>query len=345
MIKNPVAGIHYPGSLPELRTWFVSDAACLDYLDWLRWPEGFLCPWCAGVADWGQSGRRRCGDCGRHVTATSGTIFHRTRTPLSQWFEAAWLFTSSKQGLSALELQKVAALGSYQTAWSMLHKFRQAMSGTGRERLTGRVEVDEGLYGGAAEGPPGRGALGKTLVAAAVEGRGAGFGRIRMQVIDSASEESLTQFLAATIEPGSTLITDGWSSYPAAARAAGLIHERYVVSGSGHQAHELLPGVHRVFSLSKRVLAATYQGGVQPDHLQAYLDEYVFRFNRRHAKHRGLLFLRLIEQSVTSPPAPFKSLIARPGHRDRPHPKFAGSGTGAATLNGTPLDKPWRDAP
>lgn len=184
--------------------------------------------------------------------------------------------------------------------------------------------------------------MGKTLVAAAVELHGKGFGRIRMQIIESASEKDLAEFLTNTILPGSTLVTDGWSAYPPAAKTAGLVHERYVVSGSGHQAHELLPGVHRVFSLSKRVLAATYQGGVQPEHLQFYLDEYVFRFNRRKAKHRGLLFLRLLEYAVAAPPAPFKTLVAIPGSVERPKPA-PGTRRAPATLTGQRLNQPWRE--
>lgn len=150
-----------------MRGWFASDEACVDFLDWLRWPDGFVCPWCGGVADWSDRvGRHRCGDCHRHVTPTAGTVFHGTRTPLTVWFEAAWLLTASKQGLSALELQQVTGLGSYQTAWTMLHKLRTAMSGEGRDRLTGRVEVDEAFYGGFRPGLRGRDPDGKIVVAA-----------------------------------------------------------------------------------------------------------------------------------------------------------------------------------
>lgn len=345
MINHPVQGLHYPASLPQARRWFASEDACRDYLDWLRWPDGFCCPWCAGVADWTREDPvHRCGDCGRRVSATAGTVFHKTRTPLSVWFEAAWLLMTSKQGVSALEVQRVTGLGSYQTAWAMLHKLRTAMAQDGRAGLCGRVEVDEALYGGLAPGLPGRSPQGKTLVGAAVERRGRGFGRIRMKVLPSASGENLAAFLTSTVTSGSTVITDGWPPYPSAIRAVGSTHERYVVAGSGQRAHQLLPGVHRVFSLSKRVLEGTHQGGVQTPHLQAYLDEFVFRFNRRTARERGLLFLRLLENAVASAAMPYRDLVATPGPRLRPHPAPGTARVLPASLTESPINRPWRKA-
>jgi transposase-like protein len=326
-----------------MRRWFASDEACLDYLDWLRWPDGFECPWCAGVADWSDlADRHRCGDCHRRVTPTAGTVFHGTRTPLTVWFEAAWLLTASKQGLSALELQHVTGLGSYQTAWAMLHKLRTVMSGEGRDRLSGRVEVDESFYGGFHPGHRGREPEGKTLVAAAVEQRGRGTGRIRMRLLTSASSRDLGDFIAATVEPDSTVVTDGWRAYPVAARRANVQHEPYVLPGRA-QAHLFLPGVHRVFSLSKRVLEGTYQGGVQTGHLQAYLDEFVFRYNRRNARARGLLFLRLLEQAVAAPPAPYRDIVITHETGTRPQPS-ARSRNLPASLARRPLKHPWRSA-
>jgi len=180
VIEAPVVGRDYPGSLPELRRWFVSDADCADYLDWLRWPEGFCCPWCAGVGDWSsRPGVHRCSDCGRRVSVTAGTIFHSTKTPLTVWFEAAWLMMTSKQGMSAQGLARVGGLGSYQTAWALLHKFRTVMTPDGRRPLSGRVEVDETFVGGRDKpGLVGRGASGKILVVGAIEqGLGGRFGR------------------------------------------------------------------------------------------------------------------------------------------------------------------------
>ena len=207
MIDRPVEGQDYPGSLPELRTWFQSDADCIDYLDWLRWPEGFVCPWCAGVGDWSRTpGVHRCNDCGRRTSVTSGTVFHKTRTPLTVWFEAAWLVMASKQGLSAQNLQRVTDLDSFQTAWTVLHKYRTVMSQVARSPLSGTVEVDEALVGGFDKpGVRGRGAAGKTLVIGAVEHNGRVHGRARLQISPNATSVTLAAFLSANVAPGSTV--------------------------------------------------------------------------------------------------------------------------------------------
>src|SRR5712691_10070252 len=140
--------MHYPGSLADLRGWFPDDAACLDYLDWLRWPDGFVCPHCSSAVAWQlRDGRYSCGGCKRRVSVTAGTIFHGTRTPLTVWFEAAWLMMASKAGTSALNLQRVLGLGSYQTAWTMLHRYRDVMVVPGRDKLSGDIEVDETFIG------------------------------------------------------------------------------------------------------------------------------------------------------------------------------------------------------
>ena len=201
------AGRDYPGSYAELRAWFSEDWKCLDYLDWLRWPDGFVCPWCGSQDGWRARDRRwRCAGCDRRVSATAGTIFHGTRTPLTVWFSAAWHLTGGKGGISATELRREMQLGSYQTAWAMLHRYRSVMVRPGRNRLTGDVEVDESFLGGPEAGIPGRGALGKVLFAAAVEVNSPnGFGRARLGVIKDASSASLQQFLLDNVEPGSRI--------------------------------------------------------------------------------------------------------------------------------------------
>ena len=344
MSTGPIEGVHYPGSLADVRAWFPDDAACLDYLDWLRWREGFVCPHCSSVGSWQLTeSRQMCAGCGRRVSVTAGTIFHRTRTPLTVWFEAAWLLTSQKSGASALGLQRVLGLGSYQTAWTMLHRLRQAMVVPERGLLGGEVEVDETFVGGKNKpGKRGRGAAGKVLVALAVErhASGRGFGRIRMQVIPDATGRTLRGFITANIAPGSTVITDALNSYQAIVKD-GFEHEPINVKRSDSKAHEVLPGVHRVASLLKRWLTGTLQGAAKPEHLQAYLDEFVFRFNRRHSRRRGLLFFRLLEQAVRTDPLTYRQLVAvpspktvqvtPPGKRRKP-----------GTLAVEPLDRPWR---
>jgi len=339
----PTAGLDYPRSYAALRAWFSSDVACLDYLDWLRWPDGFCCPLCRGTQAWRLvDGRWSCGTCGRRISATAGTIFHGTRTPLSVWFAAAWLMGSQKHGISALGLRRALGIGSQQTAWAMLHRYRTAMVRPGRDRLRGTVEADETFLGGPEPGRRGRGALGKTMVEIAVEQDGGGLGRCRMQIIEDSTTATLREFLLAHVESGTVVITDGLSSY---IRACGedYEHQPEPVAPCGLHAHELLPGVHRVASLAKRWLLGTHQGGVKPAHLQAYLDEFTFRFNRRRSRARGMLFYRLLEQAVQAEPRTYRSLVADSG--TGPHdltPPPANKRVRPASLAGASLDRPWR---
>lgn len=335
--------MEYPASYADVRAWYPTDAACLDYLDWLRWPDGFRCPLCRGETAWKlPDGRWSCGRCGRRVSATAGTIFHGTRTPLTVWFAAAWMLVSQKHGISALGLKRTLGIGSEQTAWAMLHRYRTAMVRPGRDRLTGVVEVDETFFGGPEPGRRGRGALGKALVAIAAEQRGRGLGRCRMQIIDDAKAGTLREFLLGHISPGEIVITDGWASYAPACEGR-YEHRPEPVAPSELQAHELLPGVHRVASLAKRWLLGTHQGGVKPAHLQAYLDEFTFRFNRRRSGSRGMLFYRLLEQAVQSPPRTYRSLVADPGARGRQlTPPGPDKRVRPPSLAGEPQDRPWR---
>ena len=250
--------------------------------------------------------------------------------------------TSQKHGISAHGLKRVLGIGSEQTAWAMLHRYRTAMVRPGRDRLGTIVEVDETVIGGPQPGRPGRGALGKTLVVIAVEQAGRALGRCRMQVIEDASIASLRPFLLDHVAPGTIVISDGWPSYPSACGDE-YTHQPEPIAPSGSQAHELLPGVHRVASLVQRWLLGTHQGGVKPGHLQAYLDEFTFRFNRRRSRARGMLFYRLIEQSVQAPPRTYRSLVvdSRSGNR-RPAPPPSNKRIRPASLAGDPLDRPWR---
>ena len=222
-----------------------------------------------------------------------------------------WFVTSQKNGASALNIKRVLGLGSYQTAWSWLHKMRRAMVLHGRGRLNGTVEIDETFVGGPEEGRPGRGAKDKALVAIAAEARGRGLGRIRLRRIDDASANSLLPFVQDSVEPKSKIRTDGWLGY-ANLTKHGFEHEVCIIKDSGQKAHEIMPRVHLAATHLKRWLDGTLQGGVQIDQLEYYLDEFTFRFNRRKSKARGLLFHRLCQQSVVTKPAPYKTLIANP---------------------------------
>ncbi len=312
-MEQPRAGIDYPSNWHELLGWFPDDAACLRYLERLRWGDGFACRFCGSVdGGWWQmaDGLRRCSRCRRETSVTAGTIFAGTRTPLASWFAAVWYVVNQKQGVSALGLQRVLGLGSYETAWAWLHKLRRAMVRPGRDRLSGVVEVDETIIGGVRAGRRGRGAPGKALVAIAVEVRDGGPGRVRMQRIANASKDVLTDFVLDHVERRSEVRTDGWVGY----NGIGEHRFRHVVTNvaaSGDPAHVVMPEVHRVASLLKRWLLGTHQGAVAHEQLDFYLDEFTFRFNRRRARHRGLLFYRLLEQAVATDPHPLGALTAR----------------------------------
>lgn len=259
-------------------------------------------------------GQMRCATCQRQTSVVAGTLFEGTRKPLRLWFQAAWYVTSQKFGGNALGLQRVLGLGSYQTAWTWLHKMRNAMVRSGRERLSGRVEVDETYVGGQEEGVSGRLTEKKAVVAVAVEvHQPKGFGRVRLRQVPDVSSASLVGFVQGVVTPGSTILTDGWKSYDSLPQH-GYPREKIVISASGDPAHVALPGVHRVASLLKRWLLGTHQGAVSNKHLDYYLDEFTFRFNRRASHARGLLFYRLLQQAVHAHPLRYRQIV------DRIHP-------------------------
>lgn len=254
-----------------------------------------------------RQGLLKCSRCGYKASVTAGTIFHRSHLSLRTWFRAMWWVTNQKQGISALGLQRLLGLGSYETAWACLQKLRRAMVRPGRDRLGGRVEVDE-TYVGGVEAGGGRRHLGnKALVAVAAQVDGEGIGRIRLGRIPDASSQSLNAFVKEVIEPGAAVITDGWEGYEGL-EDLGYRHTPKVISGSGKTASAIFPRVHRVASLLKRWLLGTHQGGVSRDHLDVYLDEFTFRFNRRTSRHRGKLFYRLVEQAAAVAPTPYTRL-------------------------------------
>jgi transposase-like protein len=296
--------------LAELEAQFSSEQSCREYLFQLRWPEGFRCLRCGMGKAWPlSSGRWQCAGCGHQISATAGTAFQDTRTPLPVWFRAVWLITSQKNGISALGLQQVLGWGSYQTAWTCLHKLRRAMIRPGRERLLGAVEVDESYLGGSEAGVRGRQTETKALVVVAVEEDGHGIGRIRLWHIPNASASSLLPFVQESIEPGSTVHTDGWLGY-LPLEANGYQHKIAFLKWRKEQASELLPRVHRVISLLKRWLLGTHQGAVSAEHLQDYLDEFTFRFNRRKSRSRGKLFFRLAQQATAMKPTTYRAIFA-----------------------------------
>lgn len=309
---GPVAGIDYPRNLQEFDRWFADEAACRSYLYRVRWPDGYQCFRCKSKEPpWITSrGYMHCRECGGEISITAGTIFERTRKPLRIWFQAMWLVMSQKHGASALGLQRVLGFGSYQTAWTWLHKLRRAMVRPGRDRLHGSVEVDETYIGGTEKnGKRGRGTETKDIVVIAVEVfHPKGFGRVRMRRIPDVSGDSIMPFIYDVVKPGSEIVTDGWSSYNSL-KNHGYMHRKTVLSESGDPAHIAMPGVHRIAALLKRWLLGIHQGAVSGKHLEYYLDEYTFRFNRRTSRSRGMLFYRLMQQAVATAPVPYRQIV------------------------------------
>ncbi len=248
----------------------------------------------------------RCAECGYDFTVTVGTLFADTHKPLRLWFEAIWHITNQKSGASALGVQRVLGLGSYRTAWNWMHKLRRAMVRPGRDRLAGVVEVDETFLGGPRPGKRGRGAVGKTLVLIAAQADGPKIGRIRLARISDASAASLEPTVQQAIEAGSRIQTDDWSGYRGL-RSLGYQHE--VIRPAAGLGDNLLPRANRIASLLKRWLLGTHQGAVRPEHLDYYLDEFTFRFNRRTSRSRGLLFHRLMQQAVALSPVKGETLV------------------------------------
>jgi transposase-like protein len=310
MLDKPVGGMDYPRTFQEWRAWFPDEAACVAFLEQLRWPDGFVCPRCDWRGGW-RIGQRRmwmCASCGLKSSVTAGTIFHRSHTPLSTWFAAAWFVTSTKNGMSALALQRQLGFGSYETAWAWLHKLRRAMVRPDRDQLTGLVELDETFVGGVSVGKLGA-STDKVPVQIAVERISERkLGRVRFAVADAPGSLSLVEFGCAVVEPGSTIRTDGARMLRRFADL-GYTHE-YSDGYSSLDRSQELPGVHMVAALLKRWLAGTLHYRVSDKHLEYYLDEYAFRFNRRNSQARGLLFYRLLQQAVATDPHPLTELTA-----------------------------------
>ena len=291
---------YFPQTMFEFEQNFATEKSCEEYLYQLRWPEGFICPRCNHREAWKTDrGQLHCRQCKYRVSVTAGTIFQDTHLPLRVWFKAIWQVVSQKNGISALGLKRVLGLKSYQTTWLMMHKLRKAMVRPGREQLAGPVQVDETYVGGPRPGKRGRGAAGKTLVLVAVEDRDGRPGRIRLHTVKSASGNSLIPAVKECVQPKSEIRTDGWEGYNGLSSCG---YTRTIIRETAEVGKNLLPLANRVTSLLKRWLIGTHQGKPSPSHLDYYLDEFVFRFNRRTSRSRGLLFYRLAQQAVNVGP-------------------------------------------
>ncbi len=290
----------YPKTMFEFERQFATEEACQEYLYRIRWPHGLVCPQCGHREFWrSKIDGYRCRDCEHRVSVKAGTIFQDSRIPLRVWFRAIWEVVSQKNGISALGMQRVLGLNRYETTWNMLHRLRRAMVRPGRDRLVGPVQVDETYIGGSHPGKRGRGAAGKTLVLVAVEVRDGHAGRIRLHKVKDASGSSLIPAIKQSVEPKSEVRTDGWEGYSGLSSTG---YSRTIIRETAEVGKNLLPLANRVVALLKRWLLGTHQGKPLASHLDYYLDEFVFRFNRRTSRSRGLLFYRLVEQAVNIDP-------------------------------------------
>ena len=300
---------HFPRSLIEFQRRFPDERACAEYLARVRWPDGFRCPSCGQGKGWELSSKAftwECASCRRQTSVTAGTVMHASKLKLTVWFWAAYLMATHSNGIAALQLQGQLGLGSYKSAWLLAAKLRRAMVAPGRALLAGLVEVDETTIPLRRKDEPpagghGRSHQGKMLVAAGVEVHDGGPGRVRLGAIEDASAESLHAFVGANVEAGATARTDGWSGYPG---APGVTHEPHIVGPMA--AHLVLPWTHRVFANLKCWALGVYHG-LRRKHLQSYLDEFAFRFNRRHTRHAA--FRSLLAIGVARKPTTYKMLI------------------------------------
>jgi transposase-like protein len=297
----------YPLTILEFQQRFATEEACREYLFCSRWPDGFVCPGCGG-RDVGSQTRRHlwiCIACGRQTSITAGTVMHKTRLPLRTWFWAAYLVSTFHPGISAKQLQRQLGIGCHETAWAMLHKLRAAMIAPERDLLKGEVEIDEFFLGGHEEGLIGGRQHGKkVLVGAAIEVRGRGSGRLRLQVLPNSQATTLEAFTKATTAKGAIVHTDGLFSYNGLPKLGYEHRPRKVASVADREL--LLPRVHRAISNLKAWMHGTHRG-VSPEHLPVYLDEYVFRHNRRGTPMAG--FQTLLGLGLAHDPVTYRQII------------------------------------
>lgn len=332
-MTQPLPQIDSPRSLLDFVRMFSTDEACTEYLFRVRYPNGFVCPKCSSKKGW-PIALRSIVECnnGHQVSLKSGTVMHRSRQDLTTWFFAAYLMSTLTPGISALQFQKQLGIKRYETAFNMLHKLRSALVAPDREKLKSEVEVDECYIGGPEKGRTGRSKGEKSLVVVAVEivrwvdtsGRKPGrhttqydlegppehqersqadgdpvsrwrAGRVRMAVVPDASSDTLQPWIESIIAKGTKIHTDGWNGYNGL-ESCGYCHILTLQSHDGHKTGKWLPLVHLLVSNLKRWLTGTHKGAVRSKHLQAYLNEYTFRFNRRF--WRGPAFLRALGLAV-----------------------------------------------
>jgi hypothetical protein len=317
------AKLPFPENLIDMQRMFPDEKNCTDYLEDVRWSDGFKCPHCGSKAEPYRFENRpevlRCRGCERDISLTAGTVMHRSHTPICVWFWAAYLVSSQIHGISAVQFQRQLGLTRYETAFQILHKLRSGMVRPDRDRIGGEwpVEIDEVLIGGRTRGE-GKGVHHKTTVVGAVEirhgkkatghdlsysipKRGKTYaGRLRLRIVESRAGKELEQFVTENVERHTLVTTDGWEGYKNLGKLS-YDHEYLSMGGDPENVQAALPMIHIVFSNLKAWLQGTFHGRVEPKHLQAYLNEYVFRFNRRFWPFNAFNSLLGIGVDVESP--------------------------------------------
>lgn len=292
--------MNYPNTQKEFENFFSDEKKCFRYLFEIKYSNGFICSDCHSTNYWLIRKRvLRCKNCKKETSLTAGTIFHSTNLSLMDLFRVIWWIVIQKNGVSAKGLERILGI-SYNTAWVWLHKFRRVMVLPEREKLEGHIEIDEMLIGEKKKGKRGRGAEGKTLVAIAVEIYEKETGRTRLSVIEDASRKSLNAFIKQNIKKNSTITTDAWSGYVDVTKMKYL--HNVINQTKELNKDNVLPNVHRIAALVKRWLLGTHQSYITKNHLQFYLDEFTFRYNRRKSKSRGKLFYTIIYQAIKHEP-------------------------------------------
>ena len=299
-----------PISLLEFQARFGNEDACRDHLFQLRWPEGFHCPICGNDRAYVIKTRHlyQCMACKHQVSVTAGTVMHKTRTPYTAWFWAIYLIAHDKRGSSALSLKKALRV-SYKTAWTMAHKIRKAMVDRDSQyKLAGLVKIDDAYFGGSSEGgdKAGRGTE-KTPVIVAISSEENGQpGFVKMEVVESLDRETVDKFVSRHITPASSIESDGLKIYNGLGQL-GYQHEQVIISNDREQGLETFKWLHTIISNAKAFIIGTFHG-LDRLHLQAYLDEFCYRFNRRFWEPE--LFNRLLKACVSAKPMTFAELTA-----------------------------------
>jgi hypothetical protein len=303
--------IVYPETRPEYDACFGSEEACRKYIQQLRWPEGFRCVACNFHLAWHTArGQLRCSRCQKQISLTAGTILEGTRKPLRQWMEAIWYVTGRKSGVSALGLCRELNLGSYQTAWTWLHKLRHAMV-TPEHKLRGFVDAERVEFSGLIDptvkrlGKPGSSTVLGIAVEAITEPGKEGIGQIHLQRLSSWSPADYVCFLrrSCAIDTGIRTAPDEvYRSIPDIATNPECV--RHVPAG------ESLPRVHQIAVQLRRWLGKIYCNSVNACYIDYYLDEFSFRVNNRRDSTRGRLFHTLLCQTLRCPPG--KTTAVRP---------------------------------